>query len=93
MSDDVVDDDVFNISEVDNKQPFYELKEFTREYAPQYLPTMERVFHGDDVLTRDIHKIMDILFEIEMPYITKDGITDSKVAHMDDILRRVGGQL
>ena len=92
-NDDVI---LFNISEAEKKQPFYDLDSYVRQFAPEYQSIMDNLLRGEDVDTKDINKIMRILVEVVMPYYnTKPdgGIADPEMAHLDETMYQVGRQL
>jgi hypothetical protein len=87
------DNDIFNISEAENTKPFYDLKPFVHEFAPEYLPIVDKILRGEDVKRTDISKLFNVLIEKEMPYLDRDGIADSKMARLDELMHQMGGQL
>jgi hypothetical protein len=85
---------MFNISELKDEQLVSDLAPFVKEYAPDYVPLIERLLQHKDVDTREINKMMNAMIEKLVPYYERDGMmSDPKMAHIHNMLVALGRQL
>lgn len=88
------DDDVYNIIDIENAQPFIELRNFLDELKPEYLPIIDNLLEGKDINANDFQKVLVTLSEILVPLYNRDGtIDDPKMTHLYETLVAVGRQL
>lgn len=90
----VIDEnDMFNLAEAPNKQPFEEMLPYVEEFAPQFQPLWQNLLSYKDVKRLDISALYDVLIEVNMPFLSKDGFADPKMGRLDELMYQIGMQL
>lgn len=87
-------EDVFNISELENKKPLYDLASIVHDKHPEYSHIVDAALNNEDVKTKDLQTIISVLTKELVPYYdAKGNLSDPEMEHIHEAAVALGRQL